>query len=197
MNTDYRKLCLELFGTDDVKELKNIAKKANNNRNAGRKRRFDDNDIKNIEKMLESGKTVNYVAEYYGTSRQIINKYVNRPPGEGYTMRMTYMYLQHPCTVIDVDFLNERIVIKNRTDDILHRAFGCVEKPNWQQFEEFLRDRCFPKTRGNLKSLLKQLELDSYDTLQIVEKTKGKTADDNMWIKFNYYPQRRPINEIN
>ena len=34
-------------------------------------------------------------------------------------------------------------------------------------------------------------ELDSYDPLQIVEKTKGRTADDNLWIKFKYYSQRR------
>lgn len=192
---DYRKLCLELFGTDDVEKLKDIAEKVNNNRNAGRKKKFNNRDIENIEKMLASGKTINYVAKYYNTSRQIIDKYINRPPERNYTMRITYMYLQHPCTIIDVDFLNEKISIKNRTDDILHRAFGCVEKPNWQQFEEFLSDRCFPKTRGNLKSVLKQLGLDTYDALQIVEKTKGKTADDNMWLKFNYYPQRRVTNE--
>lgn len=193
---DYRKLCLELFGTDDVEKLKDIAEKVNNNRNAGRKRKFNNEDIENIEKMLASGKTVNYVAKYYNTSRQVIDKYINRPPEGNYTMRMTYMYLQHPCTIIDVDFLNEKISIKNRTEDILHRAFGCVEKPNWQQFEEFLSDRCFPKSRGDLKTLLRRLEIDSYDTLRIVEKTKGKTADDNMWIKFNYYPQGRVTNGI-
>ena len=84
------------------------------------------------------------------------------------------------CTIIDVDFLNEKIKIKNRTDDILHRAFGVVEQPSWQQFEEFLADRCFPETRGNMKSVLRDLQLDSYDPLHIIEKTKGRTADDNL-----------------
>ncbi len=46
MNTDYRKLCVELFGTDDVNELKKLAKNINakNPRNAGRKKMFSQDD---------------------------------------------------------------------------------------------------------------------------------------------------------
>lgn len=188
MNTDYRKLCLEIFGTDDVAKLRQIAKKTNTNRNAGRKKKFTAKELADIERMLENGATINAVAEHYGTSRQIVDKYINTPPERNYTLRMTYMYKQFPCTIIDVDFLNERIAIRNRTPDILHRAFGVVEKPTWKQFEEFLADRCYPATRGNIKSILKNLGIDSYDTLQIAEKTNGRTADDDMWLKFKYYP---------
>lgn len=197
MNTDYRKLCVELFGTDNVDELKKIAKKLKDNRNAGRKHKFTDKQIKEIEKLLEGGMTMNEVAERFGTSRQIIDKYVNRPPEKNYTLRMTYMHGQNPCTIIDVDFLNERVTIKNRTDDILYRAFGVVENPTWQQFQEFLEDRCFPKTRGNMKAILKELNINSYDPLQIVERTRGRTADDNLWLKFKYFPQRRDMNASN
>ena len=197
MNIDYRELCVELFGTDNVAELKKIAKKANDNRNAGRKQKFTEKQIREIEKMLERGYTLSDLAEHLGTSRQIIDKYVNRPPEKNYTLRMTYMYGPNPCTIIDVDFLNEKVKIKNRTDNILHRAFGVVEQPNWQQFQDFLEDRCFPKTRGNIKAILRDLNLDSYDVLQIVEKTKGKTADDKFWLKFKYFPQRRDINASN
>ena len=187
VNTDYRKLCIELFGTDDVEKLRQIAKKTNTNRNAGRKRKFTAKELAEIEKMLENGATINAIAEHYGTSRQIVDKYINTPPEKNYTLRMTYMYKQYPCTIIDVDFLNERIAIKNRTPDILHRAFGVVENPTWEQFQEFLADRCYPETRGNIKSILKNLGIESYDTLQIVEKTKGRTADDDMWIRFKHY----------
>ena len=197
MNTDYRKLCVELFGTDDIEQLKKIAGSIKNNRNAGRKRLFNKEEIENIEKMISEGNPISTVANKYNTSRQVINKYINIPPNPGYTMRITYMYSKFPCTIIDVDFLNEKIEIKNRTNDILHRAFGVIENPTWTDFQEFLKDRCFPKTRGNLKSILKDMKLDSYDTLQIVEKTKGKTADDNMWLKFKYYPQRNVLYESN
>ena len=116
--------------------------------------------------------------------------YRNQDPPEGFTLRMTYMYQQDPCTVIDVDFLNRRIRIENRTEDLLHRAFGVNETPDWRDFEEFLLDRCFPATRGDAKELLQAMQLTDYDPLQIVEKTNGRTAEDDLWIKVQYYPQQ-------
>ena len=189
---DYRNLCLELFGTDDVNELTRIAQtyKLKNPRKAGRKKKFTAEDVQTIRTLIENGMTVNDVAERFKTSRQIIGKYLNQKPSNGYTLRITYMYHQHPCTVIDVDFLNQRVMVQNKTKDILHRAFGVVEHPTWDDFELFLKDRCFPATRGNAKAILKDLQLTSYDPLQIAEKTKGRTAEDDMWMKFHYYPTK-------
>ena len=187
---DYRNLCLELFGTDDVNELTRIAQthKLKNPRKAGRKKKFTAEDVQTIRTLIENGMTVNDVAERFKTSRQIIGKYLNEKPADGYTLRITYMYHQHPCTVIDVDFLNQRVIVQNKTKDILHRAFGIVEHPTWDDFELFLKDRCFPSTRGDAKAILKDLQLTSYDPLQIAEKMKGRTAEDDMWMKFHYYP---------
>ena len=187
---DYHNLCLELFGTDDVNELTRIAQtyKQKNPRKAGRKKKFTAEDVQTIRTLIENGMTVNDVAERFKTSRQIIGKYLNEKPADSYTLRITYMYHQHPCTVIDVDFLNQRVIVQNKTKDILHRAFGVVEHPTWDDFELFLKDRCFPATRGDAKAILKDLQLTSYDPLQIAEKTKGRTAEDDMWMKFHYYP---------
>lgn len=190
---DYQALCKELFGTDDVAELKKIARKVKDNRNAGRKHKFSEKQVAEMEKMLASGKTIDAVAKHYGTSRQVIDRYVNRPPEKDYTLRMTYMNGAKICTIIDVDFIHEKVVIKNRTEDFLHRAFGVVEEPTWEQFQEFLSDRCFPETRGNAKTLLRNMGLDCYDPLQILEKTHGRTADDPLWIRFKYYPKGRGI----
>lgn len=189
MNIDYRKLCIELFGTDDIDELKAIAEKirAKNPRNAGRKKKFTPKDVQKMRELLESGTTVNDIAKRFQTSRQIVGKYLNDNPADGYTLRMTYMYKQYPCTVIDVDFLNQKIMIQNKTKDMLRRAFGVIEEPTWEDFNDFLKERCFPATRGNAKEILRQLQLTSYDPLQIVEKTRGRMAEDHMWLKFAYY----------
>ena len=186
MATDYRKLCLEIFGTDDVNEIRKIAIKQNA-RNAGRKKKFSDEDVADMRNLRARGVSVNDIAEKYNTSRQIVDKYLNTKPAPGYTMRMTYMNKHTPCTEIDVDFLNQNIRIQNYTDDILHRAFGITEAPTWADFEDFLQYRCFPKTRGNAKDVLKKLQIQAYDPLQIVEKTRGRIADDNMWLKIRYY----------
>ncbi len=194
MNTDYRALCIELFGTDDVAELRMIAQEGQtkNPRNAGRKRKFSEEEIGDIRRMNADGMTLNAIAEQFGTSRQIVSKYLNEDPEPGYTLRMTYMCRRRPCTIIDVDFLNQRIKINNRTTDLLHRAFGVIEHPDWKDFENFIAERCFPVSRGNIKTLLKALELTDHDPLQIIEKTGGRMADDDMWIKFNYYPMEVP-----
>lgn len=185
---DYRKLCLELFGTDNVEELRKIAERVNskNIRNAGRKRKFTEQEAREMRSLREDGVTVQDIACRFGTSRQIVSKYLNAPLANGYTMRMTYMFRNKACTTIDVNFLEQKIRIQNRTNDILHRAFGTNEQPTWEDFEIFLQERCFPSTRAYLKEELKALGLDSYDPLQIVERTKGRTAEDNLWLKIQY-----------
>ena len=188
-NVDYQALCKELFGTDDVKALRKIAQTAgtHNPRNAGRKKKFTTADARQMMELLGKGYTVNEIAARFQTSRQVISKYINMPPSEKFPLRITCMYKQHPTTIICVDFINERIKIQNRTPDVLHRAFGVIEAPTWEDFNYFLKERCFPATRGNVKQLLRQMQIGGYDPLQIAEKTAGRMAADNLWLKFDYY----------
>lgn len=156
-------------------------------RNADR-RKFTPADVDTMKRLLTRGCTVQQVAERFDASRSTVSRYLNPRPKKGCTLRMTYMYGRRPCTVIDVDFLHQKVYIQNRTDDLLHRAFGVVEDPCWEDFQEFLKSRCFPPTRGNIKTELRALGLTDYDPLQIVEKTNGRTAEDSLWLKFQYYP---------
>ncbi len=81
--------------------------------------------------------------------------------------------------------------MENQTDDILHRAFGVVKNPDWVRFEEFLESRCFPRGRANLKDVLRDIGVDSYDPLQIIERTKGRMAEDKQWIEIIYYEKQK------
>ena len=110
-------------------------------------------------------------------------------PGPDYTMRIDYMWHDEICTVIFVDFAHEQIAIQNYTDDLLFRAFGVVEEPAWEDFDYFLRSRCFPGSRGYAKQILRALKIDFYDPLQIVEATDGKMAEDNMHMVFHTFPR--------
>lgn len=130
---DYRKLCVELFGTDDEATLRKIAAeyRKKNTRNAGRKRKIADEDIHKMRAMRNAGTSMQELARTFGLSRQTVERYLNTAAGDGCTMRITYMFRRQPCTVIDVDFLDQKVVIQNKTDDILHRAFGVLEHPTW------------------------------------------------------------------
>ena len=154
--------------------------------NSTRRKRYSEEDVSKMRQLRAKGIPLQKIAQLYGTTRQTIGRILTPPISPGCTLRMIYMYKTHPCTVIDVDFLRQRVVIINHTDDLLHRAFGIVSEPTWEDFEQFLSDRCFPESRGDKKELLRSLGLSDYDPLQIVEKTQGRTADDALWLKIRY-----------
>ena len=87
------------------------------------------------------------------------------------------------CTIIDVNDREQRVKIKNYVTDPLYRAFGRNEHPTYEEYEEFLESRCFPRTRDKMKILLEELNLPFYDPLMIIQKTKGEMAEDDFWIE--------------
>ena len=177
---DYRKLCIELFGTDDETELRRIAGRLR----GGRKKSLTEKDIENAIKMQGRGMSTKKIAEHFGVSRQTISKYLNKPLIDSYVMRLDFMFKQKVCTEIYVDFEHKQIKIINRTNDIMKRAFGVNENPTWEDFESFLEERCFPNSRAMKKTIMQRIGVDSYDTLQILELNKGRTAEDNQYINF-------------
>lgn len=181
-----------------------------NERGAGRKPTLSEEEIARVRERHAGGETLTALAQEYGVSRQTLSAYMNpkNPDAEqvcgtirkwmelnhrfrdvnavDYSMRIDYMCEDECCTVILVDFKNERIAVQNETDDIIHRAFGIKAKPTWDDFMEFLESRCFPRTRDHLRLVLEDVGVDSYDPLAIVEKTKGRMAEDLQWIKITY-----------
>lgn len=99
------------------------------------------------------------------------------------SLRLSYMFRNQLCSVIDVDERNREIQVVNYTRQLLKRAFGRVEKPDYEQYEEFLESRCFPRSRDKMKLMLRELELPFYDPLMIIEKTQGRMAEDDFWLQ--------------
>lgn len=104
-------------------------------------------------------------------------------PEKEYPMRLWYMEGSRVCTIIDVDERYRRVKIYNYTHDYLSRAFGREEHPSFEAYEAFLESRCFPRSRDKMKLMLKELDLPFYDPFLIIEKTKGKMAEDDFWIR--------------
>ena len=182
-----------------------------NARGAGRKRALPTDTINVIKKRYDAGETITSLAAEYGVSRQTLSSYLHpkEPQMEqicrtyrawvrlnallrqedlwDYTLRIDFMNRDELCTVILVDFLHEKILIKNETDELLYRAFGVKEKPAWEDFLYLLEDRCVPRTRFGMKEILKDYGLDFYDPLAIIEKTGGHMAEDHQWMKLTYF----------
>lgn len=103
-------------------------------------------------------------------------------PTQKYPLRMWYMYKNKKCTLIDVDDINRKVVIKNYTNNIMYRAFGAKVSPNYDDYNEFLKSRCFPESRDKIKIQLEALGIPFYDPMLIIEKTQGRMAEDDFWI---------------
>ena len=104
-------------------------------------------------------------------------------PEMKYGLRLYYMENGNINTVIDVDMLNRKVSFKNYTNNIIKRAFGNKESVTYEEYERFLESRCFPSSRNKLKIELEKLDIPYYDPLLIIEKTKGRMADDNLYIE--------------
>lgn len=98
------------------------------------------------------------------------------------TVRLLYMSKDKVMTVIDVNDKEEKIKIKNFTDKIFFRAFGINESPNWNNYQEFLEDRCVPRTRYNIDEILKDMGMTEYNPFEFIKRTQGRMADDKGWI---------------
>lgn len=86
-------------------------------------------------------------------------------------------------------YVNEEmksIEIKNFTEHLMSRAFGINETPSWENFNEFLKSRCFPENRQHVKLELKRLGLNEYDPLAICKATSGRNYKDSRWMQFEY-----------
>ena len=112
-------------------------------------------------------------------------EYVNRvrTPKKEKPIRLWYMHNQTVCTIIDVDEMRKEVDIVNFADNLMFCAFGKEEKPDYAMYEEFLESRCFPQSRDKMKLILKDLDLPFYDPFMIIEKTEGRMAEDDFWIR--------------
>lgn len=83
-----------------------------------------------------------------------------------------------PCTDIKVNYQTKEISIKNYTNQIMDRAFGVIENPTWEDYIDFLKDRCPPKDA----LIMKKLNLTDADPLDIVKITQGWQPYDKFWL---------------
>lgn len=104
-------------------------------------------------------------------------------PEKTMPLRLWYMHKQTVCTIIDVNEIIREVKIINYTDNVIFRAFGTEEHPDYRMYMKFLESRCFPESRDKLKIVLKDLDLPFYDPFMIIEKTEGRMAEDDFWIR--------------
>ena len=72
---------------------------------------------------------------------------------------------------------------ENYVADPVKTAFGNNPHPTWADFQAFLEERCIPRQRAGLREYLEAIGVAEYDPLQIIQKTKGRMAEDQQWLE--------------
>ncbi len=118
------------------------------------------------------------------TKRQDLKAFLESKRHRGdRVMLLSYFDKDTLYTRIAADFSDRTICIENHVSDYLRTAFGNNLSPTWNDFEQFLEERCIPRTRAGLREYLEALGLETYDPLEIIKKTGGKMAEDSQWIQ--------------
>lgn len=132
--------------------------------------------------LCQQGQTADAISKAVGLSPDAVEEIIEKASQKS---RILFIFMDReiPATVIDVCGVTRKVKIVNLTDDLLSRAFGIRENPDWNDYEEFLESRCMPRTRYGIKDELRDLGLDCYDPFQIVEKTAGRVHGDGQWLR--------------
>ena len=86
------------------------------------------------------------------------------------------------CARNTADETEKTVHIENLATDYLKLPFGNNPHPSWADYQHFLEDRCIPKTRAGLQEYLETIGVDSHEPLEIIRKTQGRMAEDDLWL---------------
>lgn len=98
-------------------------------------------------------------------------------------MKLEFYDKESLCTKIIADFMDETLSVENTTEYIVKTAFGKNEVPTWEDFQNFLEERCVPRSRSGIREYLETIGVEEYNPIEIIKKTSGRMAEDNQWIK--------------
>ena len=87
------------------------------------------------------------------------------------------------CSVICADFTDETVKHEDHIKNCMKTPFGNNKNPDFSDFENFLKERCIPESRAGIREYLDVLNIDSYEPLEIIKKTKGVMAEDQIHLE--------------
>ena len=112
-----------------------------------------------------------------------LDEYIKARKEDGHKLcLLNYYNDQTLCTKIAADYSDRTLCFENFVSNFLHTAFGNNTSPTWDDFQKFLEDRCIPRSRAGLREYLETIDVEKYEPLDIICKTKGRMAEDEQWI---------------
>lgn len=115
---------------------------------------------------------------------QPIDEFVTAKCKQGHSVKkLSYFDGDTLCTTIVMDETECVLCIQNHCNNVIKTAFGNNFSPTWEDLQYFLEERCVPRARAGLKEYLEVIGVEAYEPLEIIQKTEGRMAEDDQWIK--------------
>ena len=113
-----------------------------------------------------------------------IAEFVEQKKRQGHhLLYLSYYSDQTLCSVIAADCSDKTLTVENYVSNVIKTAFGKNETPTWTDLQNFLEERCIPRGRAGLREYLETIGIEEYDPLAIIQKTSGRMAEDDQWLK--------------
>lgn len=118
------------------------------------------------------------------SKRLTLAAFAERKKQLGHELTMLYYYDGDLlCTTICADYSDKSLCIEDAVSDVIRTAFGNNRVPQWEDYLQFLEERCIPRGRDGLRWYLDAIGVDAYEPLEIIRKTQGRMAGDDQWLK--------------
>ena len=117
---------------------------------------FQKKTIQRFEKFEEVTGTIVTILDILSRQINLVSNYSIPNMTEDYPIRLYYKK-DILCTTIDINEIHQKIKIKNYTFEYTDCAFGNNKQPQYVDYVDFLKSRCFPEQRDKMRLLLKVL----------------------------------------
>ena len=100
----------------------------------------------------------------YIIAEKPVEEFISQKKAMGHNLKKLSFYDdKEVCTVICADFTDKTLKAKDYTDDIVKTAFGNNKLPVWEDFMNFLEERCIPKERSGIREYLEAIGVAEYN----------------------------------
>ena len=117
------------------------------------------------------------------SKRLSLDEFIRSGSSAGHRMYLfSYYDNQTLCSKIAADYTDQTLCFENYINNFLRTAFGNNPAPTWEDFQTFLEERCISRSRAGLQEYMETIGVERYEPLDIIQKTKGRMAEDDQWI---------------
>lgn len=96
-------------------------------------------------------------------------------------LRMSVYYCAEKTA--DVHVSKNKVFVKRYTRNAVKQIFF-ADQMNTFQLSKVFESRLWPRNRDNIDIILKSMDLEFYNPLEMVRKTHGRMYNDHIWFKF-------------